>query len=275
MQAKCDYADYAGLGRGWRGVHKRFVGFFSHKTLMNPLTTLPDFTIIGSMTLFEDDRYDWLETYFVCFESAHRPKLPEIRRALKTYAPFFCVLDSKADPNGNLVAMTIASYENHAALEIVYREGKEVVSEIQHLVRSLKKEATATERSKLQRIVQCKTRFDVHHFEQTAETGVFNITKLPELKFARQSTVPVERGDVFLKALGQGKAGSGRFHFDPDSYDRCRTGLPSEELDIADASAADSGEFERINPEMLVTVLEILCRISRGVALDPASGIVL
>jgi hypothetical protein len=46
-------------------------------------------------------------------------------------------------------------------------------------------------------------------------------------------------------------------------------------LDIADADGMDSGEFERINPEMLVTVLEILCRISHGVALDPASGIIL
>jgi len=227
------------------------------------------------MTLFEDDRYDWRETYFVYFESSHRPKLPEIRRALKTYAPLFYILDSKADPDGNLVAMTIASYENHAALEIVYREGKDVLTEVQHLVRSMKKEATAEELVKLQKIVQSTTRFDVHHFEQLAGTAVFNITKLPELKFARQSTLPVEQGDIFLKALGQGKTGKGKLHFDPDCYDQCRIGLAGEELDIADASAADSGEFERINPEMLVTVLEILCRTSRGVALDPASGIVL
>ena len=227
------------------------------------------------MTLFEDDRYDWRETYFVYFESSHRPRLPEIRRALKTYAPFFSILDSKAESNGDLVELTIASYENHAALEIIYREGNEVQTEIKHLVHSLKKEATAEELLKLQRIAQCKTRFDVHHFEQTAETGMFNITKLPELKFARQSTVPVERGDVFSKALGQDATGKGKFYFDPNSYSQSRCGHIADELDISDASAIDSGEFERINPEMLVTVLEILCRISRGVALDPASGIVL
>jgi hypothetical protein len=62
------------------------------------------------MTLFSDDRYNWRETYFVYFESSRRPKLPEIRHALHTYAPFFCVLDSKADRNENLVEMTIASY---------------------------------------------------------------------------------------------------------------------------------------------------------------------
>jgi len=231
---------------------------------------------MGIMTLFDDDRYDWRETYFVCFESIHRPKLPEVRRALKTYAPLFYILDSKAEADGNLVEMTIASYENHAALEIVYREGKEVLTETQQLARSLKKDATPDELLKLQKIAQCKTRFDVHHFEQTAETGMFNITKIPELKFARQSTLPVNNSNAFTKALGQDEAGKGRFYFDPHSYDQCHSGLAGEELDISESSGImDSGEFERINPEMLVTVLEILCRISRGVALDPASGIVL
>jgi len=226
------------------------------------------------MTLFEDDRYDWRETYFVYFESSHRPKLPEIRRALQTHAPLFSILNSKAESNENLVEIIIASYEDHAALEIVYREGKDILTEIRQLVRSLKKEATTEELLQLQKIVQSKTRFDVHHFEQTAETGVFNVMKLPELKFARQSTLPADHGDVFLKALEQDAPSKEKFYFDPHSYSRCHCGL-ADESDIADTGTIDSGEFERINPEMLVTVLEIFCRISRGVALDPASGIVL
>jgi len=231
--------------------------------------------MVADMTLFEDDRYEWRETYFVCFESAHRPKLPEVRRALKTDAPLFTFLDSKAEHDGSLVELTIASYENHAALEIVYREGKEVLTEIQQISHSLIKDATAEELLKLQRIAQCKTRFDVHHFEQTAETGMFNIMKMPELKFARQSTLPVDNSNAFSKALEQKGTSKGRFYFDPKSYDQCRSDRASGELEISDSSIIDSGEFERINPEMLVTVLEILCRLSRGVALDPASGIVL
>ena len=230
---------------------------------------------MGTMTLFEDDRYDWRETYFVCFESSHRPKLPEIRRALKTYTSFFCILNSKADLHENLVEMTIASYEDHAALEIVYREGHGVLTEAKQLVKSLKKEANAEERAQLQKIVQCKTRFDVHHFEQLAETSVFNVTKLPELKFSRQSTFPVDHSDVFSKALGTDAADHGQFYFDPRSYAQCRNDHAGEELDIADNSALDSGDFERINPEMLVTVLEVLCQSSNGIALDPASGIIL
>ena len=226
------------------------------------------------MTLFEDDRYNWRETYFVYFESFHRPKLAEVRRALKMDAPLFSILDSKAEPHGHLVAMTIASYENHAALEIVYREGSDVLHESQHLVRSLEKEATHKELAQLQKIVRCKTRFDIHHFEQTAETGVFNVKKLPELKFSKKTTSLVDRGDVFLKALGQETTNKKKFHFDPNSYNKCRYAR-LEGMNIAEDDSMDSGELERINPEMLVTVLEILCRISHGVVIDPASGIVL
>ena len=227
------------------------------------------------MTLFDDDRYDWLETYFVYFESAHRPQLPDVRRALKVYAPFFHILSSKADPSGNLVEMTVASYENHAALEIIYREGNDILDEAKHLVRSLKNDASEEERTQLQKIVHCKVRFDVHHFEQTAGTSVFNITKLPVLKFPRQSTFPTDHSNVFAKALGTDATKKGKFHFDPNSYDQCSNDHAGEELNTADTDSMDSGEFERIDPEMLVTVLEILCRISRGVAIDPASGIVL
>jgi len=224
------------------------------------------------MTLFDDDRYDWCETYFVYFESSHRPKLPTLRRALNTYAPFFDILDSKAEPNGNLIAMTIASYENHAALEIVYREGNDVLTEIQQLVHSLQEEAVSEELLKLRQITQCTMRFDVHHFEQLAGTSAFNVTKLPELRFARQSTLPTEHGDIVSQTLGQNAKNKGKFHFDPDCSDRCRY---PKGLDVADVAGMDSGEFERINPELLVTVLELLCRTSHGVALDPASGIVL
>ena len=227
------------------------------------------------MTLFEDDRYDWRETYFVYFESVHRPKLPEIRRAWKTYNPFLTILDSKAEPDGSLVELTIASYENHAALEIVYREGRHVLNEAQHFVRSMYHEAMPDERSKLRKIIQCKTRFDVHHFEQTAKTDVFNITKLPELNFARQSTMPVDRTDAFTKALNQNRAKKGKFYFDPFSYAQCRFGYEIEGMDTFDATATSTEDMERINPEMLVMVLETLCRISRGIAIDPASGIIL
>jgi len=227
------------------------------------------------MTLFNDDRYNWRETYFIYFESSRRPKLPEVRRALQTYAPFLCVLHSKADLNEHLVEMILASYEDHAALEILFREGKDVQSEARNFARTLKKDGSQEECAKLQKIEQCRMRFDIHHFEQLAGTSVFNVTKLPELTFSKQSTFPIDGTGIFSKALKMGGEGKGKFYFDPESLAQCRSENAGEEPDLSGANGLDSSEFERINPEMLVTVLEILGRISRGVALDPSSGIIL
>jgi len=222
------------------------------------------------MTLFDDNRYDWRETYFVYFESSHRPKWTEVRRALRDNAPFLSILDHKTEPDDGLVAMTIASYEDHAALEIVHREGNEVTAEARLFANTLKEEASEEECLKLKKIVQCKMRFDVHHFEQTADTRIFNVTKVPELNFSKQATPPT---DIFSKALKMDETGRGKFHFDPNSYDQCHNDPAGDEPE--NIFGVDSGTFERINPEMLITVLEILCRTSRGVAIDPASGIIL
>ena len=219
------------------------------------------------MTFFDDKRYDWRETYFVYFESSHHPKLLVIQQALKTHAPFLEILDSKVDESDNLVAMTVASYEDHAALEIIYREGNDILAEAKHTFHTLKKEASAKELLQLEKIARYRARFDVHHFEQTAATGVFNVVKVPEIKFPKPSEIPAKPTDVFSKVLAMIK---GKFYFDPHSYDQCRHGQVGEESGIV--AGMDS---ERINPDTLITVLGILCRISRGVALDPASGIVL
>ena|GEM_PF-1951371 len=256
------------------------------------------------MTLFDDDRYDWRETYFVYFESAFRPKLTDVRRALKLNAPFIEILNTETEPTGGIIQMTIASYEDHAALEIVYQEGNSIQNEAQHLADSLKQDASDSELVQINKISLCNTRFEIHHFEQTAETRTFKITKVPEITFPKKKSKTVGRDDVFSKALtpekslpgikppgmrsphkaaGSSKVGNntGSLHFDADSYSLCRFGPTGKtaktfEHDSSgiDTLDMDSG-YERINPEMLVSVLEVFCRISRGVAIDPASGIIL
>jgi hypothetical protein len=225
------------------------------------------------MSLYGDDRYTWRETYFVYFDSTHRPKLADVRRELHAVAPLLKILDSKSEPDGRLTAMTVASYEDHAALEIVYREGNDVLDEIRGMSAMLEIIASQKEKDQLHKIVQCKSRFDVLHFEQTAGTAAFNAFKVPTLKFGHQSTDVPDRRDGFSKALRSEK--KPRFHFDPESYDQCINDGAGQELDAADTDTDGSAEYERIDPSMLVAVLETLCRQSRGVAIDPASGIII
>ncbi|MDR2755882.1 MAG: hypothetical protein LBC20_09265 [Planctomycetaceae bacterium] len=225
------------------------------------------------MSLFSDERYTWRETYFVLFDPAMRPRLSDVRRELRHVAGTLTILDNKAEPNGNLVSMTVASYEDHAALEIAYHEGNNVHSEIGLLTELLEKGSTPKEKEQLHHAKKYCAKFEILHFEQTAGTAEFKIVKMPVLQFApreKNRTVPPfsNRNYSDKLFLNQKK----RFHFDPDSYENCTAN--GVELD-ENASSEDSAEFERIDPNTLVFVLEILCRLTKGIAIDPASGVII
>jgi hypothetical protein len=225
------------------------------------------------MSLFNDERYTWRETYFVFFDPAKRPLLSEIRRELRHYAGTLTILEGKAEPNGQLVSMTVASYEDHSALEIVYHEGNNVHNEIGLLAELLEKGSTAKEKERLRNAQKYRAKFEILHFEQTAGTEAFQIVKMPVLQFApRQKD---KTGTPFSKRKDSDKLlpdQKKRFHFDPNSFENCITNGNETELED---NNEDSSEFERIDPNTLVFVLEILCRLCHGVAIDPASGVVI
>lgn len=229
------------------------------------------------MSLFDDDRYSWRETYFVFFEPAKRPRLRTVRRELDEHAGTFRVLDQQATEEGKLERLVLASYEDHSALEIIYHEGKGVAGEAHALVESLLPGCTAKEAERLGTAKRCRAKFDILHFEQTAGTAEFKIIKMPDLTFAPKKDALFDSGrGRFPKEQSFDKLPTGeRFHFDPNSYDNCRTGHPEVPLDYDSLSMEDSGIIERIDPNTLVLVLETLCRTSDGVAIDPASGVVI
>jgi hypothetical protein len=232
------------------------------------------------MSLFNDERYTWRETYFVLFDPARRPRLEDIRRELRIHSAKVNILESKLEPDGTLVSLTLASYDDHAALEISYREGNDVRTETALLAETLEKGCTNKERDRLREAAQYCAKFEILHFEQTAGTAAFKIVKMPVLKFDswQQNTKTGKAGGLFPNGrqsdrLTHGrKSGKTRFHFDPDSYENCANDGAGAELD---RETDESTEFERIDPNTLVLVLEILCRLSRGIAIDPASGIVI
>lgn len=243
------------------------------------------------MSLFDDERYTWRETYFVLFDPARRPGLSSVRRELHNRGGSRRIIDAVTDDKGRLVSMTVASYEDHAALEIVYREGDDVVAETTALSETLKKGSSEQERQRLDAVKSCRARFEVLHFEQTADTGSFKIVKMPEIRFAplphleksrEKSRHPEVRGS-FPKERSSGKlvdksnrSGKPAFHFDPDSYENCETGAAdfNDDFDATDPSE-DSSILERIDPNTLVLVLEVLCHLTDGTAIDPAGGIVI
>lgn len=236
------------------------------------------------MSLFDDTRYSWRETYFVFFDPRRRPLLDAVHHELDNHAGTFRILDQQVNAEGLFRRLTLASYEDHAALEIVYHQGKAVADEIHALVETLFSACTPKEKEQLDKVLSFRAKFDILHFEQMAGTAEFNIVKMPDLTFAPKHRTQLEsgkggdslRGRFTKNRSSDTLPASERFHFDPESYANCYGGDAStrgeEQMSMGEE---DSDVIERIDPNTLVLVLETLCRISGGIAVDPASGVVL
>ncbi len=253
-------------------------------------TNVPDSRPL-TMSLFDDERYTWRETYFVLFDPERRPRLSSVQRELQHRVGSRRILDAKADEEGRFLSMTLASYEDHAALEIIYREGDDVLAETAALAATLEKGCLEPERQRLEGAKLCRARFVVLLFEKTAGTGAFKIVKVPELRFA---PLPHVESDAKTPPKPQGQGGfpkgqvSGKlvdksnrpsrpkYHFDPDSYENCKTGGVelNNDFEFRDP-AEDSSILERVDPNTLVLVLEILSRATHGIAIDPAGGVLI
>ena len=122
------------------------------------------------MSLFENDRYRWRETYFVLFHEDHRPTLEEVESALESLGKRYKIVDTKATPNGQFESLTLLSPADFAAMDVTFIDGEEVETHVQELLKEMKSfSLTDEEKAKLKRLPDCNARFDVFHFEQVLE----------------------------------------------------------------------------------------------------------
>lgn len=121
------------------------------------------------MSTFERDDFRWRETYFILFDSAQRPTLQRVEKALKNLGTNLALVNQHADDQGRIDSLTCMSPDDYAALDISYLEGEEVIEQGILLVEDMKSNATdPEERDKLRRIAACDARFDVMHFQQVS-----------------------------------------------------------------------------------------------------------
>src|SRR5690606_16405586 len=102
------------------------------------------------MSLFENDRYQWRETYFVFFDRARRPSWPQIQQALQKINAHFEVSAPRLDSEGGFESVTLMAPEAYSALDISYLEGEEVLEQGEQVYDEMKDlVADASERAKL------------------------------------------------------------------------------------------------------------------------------
>lgn len=115
-----------------------------------------------------DDQFQWRETYFIWFESKHRPTLEKVKEVVAHLRGHFELESGEADADGLITTLTVRSPEDHAALEIECAAGAEIQAEGQ---------ATATEISpadvdhnKLAKLKRADARFEIMHFEEMLDS---------------------------------------------------------------------------------------------------------
>ena len=86
------------------------------------------------MSLFEDDQYQYCDTFFVYFHAENRPTLEEIEKALSGGGETRELTDSRADSDGAFKSITVSSPHDSSAMDIAFVGGEEVAEQVEELV---------------------------------------------------------------------------------------------------------------------------------------------
>jgi hypothetical protein len=120
-----------------------------------------------AVSTFENNEYQWRETYFVLFDAARRPTRKALEKALLQAHEYLEIREVSEDEGGLFSSLTVVAPEDFSAMDLCYVEGEEVTEQIPELVRQLKATAEGPqERAKIKRISQANARIDILHFER-------------------------------------------------------------------------------------------------------------
>ena len=123
------------------------------------------------MSLFEDSRFQWRETYFVLFDSQQRPTPAAVKRALAELKAGLNVTSSADSEDGFLEGMTILSHIDSSGIDVTYIDGDEVKEQLAELKKEFRgQQLTAEEKIKYDRMMLSNARFDVFHFEEMGDS---------------------------------------------------------------------------------------------------------
>ncbi|HUG70701.1 MAG TPA: hypothetical protein VMM76_23330 [Pirellulaceae bacterium] len=124
------------------------------------------------MSLFENNMYQWRETYFVLFTQAARPQADAVATALKKQDPHYEITDIVANDAGQLESLTIRSPEDSSAMDITFVTGDEVTEQREELLNTLAKSTLRDgDHDKLNFLGECDSRYDIYHFEEATFIG--------------------------------------------------------------------------------------------------------
>lgn len=179
-----------------------------------------------------NDELFWRETYFIIFPHDRRPSLATVKRALAKADARLQLENPAADDQGNFASLLIESPEDHAAVEVSFETGDAVIEQNMEWAKRLQDQLGAKQ---LQFLMTADSRLDVAHFERMAA-----------------GDAPPQPEDEF----GGGDAWSDDDQFGGDGDDDDMAEPPMEMLD----------------PTCLLTVVDCLTGLTKGLTIDAAAG---
>jgi hypothetical protein len=182
----------------------------------------------------ERDDLLWLETYFIMFPHQRRPTLAQVEHALAEANPHLVLQNLAADDDGRFASLLVQSPEDHAAVEVSYETGEAVIEQSLEWAKQMQKQLTPAQ---LQQLVAADARLDVAHFERVQSAG----------------SAPRSAAPTLHKA-----------DFDDEAFD--------DDCDPGDDDFDEEAALEIFDPTCLLTVVESLTKLTRGLAIDPAAG---
>ncbi len=123
------------------------------------------------MSLFENDEYQWRETYFVLFDKEKRPTAEQIDDLMSGLNKGYVVSDVRANDEGAFESLTLISKDDYAAMDLTCAANEEILEQIRELGDELKETAGPDEIERVKRIPECTARLEVYHFEQMVYVG--------------------------------------------------------------------------------------------------------
>lgn len=123
------------------------------------------------MSLFENDEYQWRETYFVLFDESKRPSATDFESFVSGMNDGYEVRDVRATEDGAFDSLTLISKDDYAAMDLNCATSDEVREQIAELADKLKELAAPDEMEVIERIPEMTARLEVYHFEQMVFVG--------------------------------------------------------------------------------------------------------
>ena len=124
------------------------------------------------MSLFEDSRFVYRDTFFVFFQQKNRPSLKSVESMLAGLGDKYESSNAR-ESAGKFDSITVHSPQDYSAMDITYIDGEEVRDQIQDLKTEFRTMTlTGDDHQKIADLEKCDGRLDVFHFAELSNEEV-------------------------------------------------------------------------------------------------------